>query len=48
VAQFDGYCPLADLCVKGQQVVSENIADLAGLLAAHDAYLLSRKARPMS
>jgi len=45
VAQFDGYCPLADLCVKGQQVVSENIADLAGLLAAHDAYLLSRKGK---
>jgi len=25
--------------------VSENIADLAGLLAAHDAYLLSRKGK---
>ena len=42
-AQFDTYCPLADLCVKGKQVLSENIADLAGLLVAHDAYVLSLK-----
>jgi len=42
-AQFDGYCPLADLCVNGKQVLSENIADVAGLLVAHDAYLLSLK-----
>jgi predicted metalloendopeptidase len=46
VAQFDGYCPLADLCVKGQQVLTENIADLAGLLVAHDAYILSLKGKP--
>jgi putative endopeptidase len=45
VAQFDGYCPLSDLCVNGQQVLSENIADLAGLLAAHDAYVLSLKGK---
>src|SRR5207244_1975007 len=30
VAQFAGYCPLSDLCVNGKQVLSENIADLAG------------------
>lgn len=42
-AQFDTYCPLADLCVKGKQVLSENIADLAGLLVAHDAYVFSLK-----
>jgi len=41
VAQFDVYCPLSDLCVNGKQVLSENIADLAGLLVAHDAYVLS-------
>ncbi len=41
VAQFDGYCPLSDLCVNGKQVLSENIADLAGLRVAHDAYVLS-------
>ena len=43
VAQFDGYCPFADLCVNGKKVLGENIADLAGLLAAHDAYILSLK-----
>ncbi len=46
VAQFDGYCPFFDLCVNGKQVLSENIADLAGLLTAHDAYVLSLKGKP--
>ena len=46
VAQFDGYCPFSDLCVNGKQVLSENIADLAGLLTAHDAYVLSLKGKP--
>jgi putative endopeptidase len=41
VAQYDGYCPFSDLCVNGKQVLSESIADLTGLLVAHDAYLLS-------
>ena len=45
VAQFDGYCPLADVCVNGKQVLSENIADLAGLRTAHDAYVLSLKGK---
>jgi putative endopeptidase len=45
VAQFEGYCPLADLCVNGKQVLSENIADLAGLQVAHDAYILSLKGK---
>ena len=45
VAQFDGYCPLADLCVNGKQVLGENIADLAGLRTAHDAYVLSLKGK---
>ena len=45
VAQFDGYCPFSDLCVNGKQVVGENIADLAGLLVAHDAYVLSLKGK---
>jgi len=48
VAQFDGYCPVPDLCVKGKQVLGENIADLAGLLVAHDAYVLSLKGKPDS
>ena len=46
VTQFDGYCPFSDLCVKGKQVMGENIADLAGLLVAHDAYILSLKGKP--
>lgn len=45
VAQFDAYCPLSDLCVNGKQVLSENIADLAGLQVAHDAYILSLKGK---
>jgi putative endopeptidase len=44
--QFDGYCPLANLCINGKQVLSENIADLAGLLTAYDAYVLSLKGKP--
>jgi putative endopeptidase len=46
VTQFDGYCPFSDLCVKGKQVMGENIADLAGLLVAHEAYILSLKGKP--
>jgi predicted metalloendopeptidase len=45
VAQFSGYCPLSDLCVNGKQILTENIADLAGLLTAHDAYVLSLKGK---
>ncbi len=45
VKQFDAYCPFSDLCVNGKQVLGENIADLAGLLAAHDAYVLSLKGK---
>jgi putative endopeptidase len=44
-AQFDGYCLLSDLCVNGNQVLTENIADLAGLRVAHDAYILSLKGK---
>jgi putative endopeptidase len=45
-AQLDSYCPFADVCVNGKQVLTESIADQAGLLAAHDAYILSLKGRP--
>ena len=45
-AQFDAYCPFSDLCVSGEKVLRENIADLAGLLTAHDAYELSLKGKP--
>ena len=40
-AQFDRYRPFPDLAVNGRQTLSENIADVAGLLAAYDAYRLS-------
>ena len=46
--QFDGYCPFSDLCVNGKQVLTENIADLAGLRVAHDAYVLSLKGKTTS
>jgi predicted metalloendopeptidase len=43
VAQFDGYHPFPDVAVNGKQTLSENIADVAGLSAAFDAWQLSRK-----
>ena len=44
--QLNAYCPQHDLCVNGKQVLSESVADLAGLLVAHDAYVLSLKGKP--
>jgi predicted metalloendopeptidase len=45
-AQFDTYRPFPDLAVNGHQTLSENIADVAGLLAAYDAYRLSLDGKP--
>ena len=39
--QFDGYRPFPDVAVNGAQTLSENIADVAGLSAAYDAYRAS-------
>jgi putative endopeptidase len=44
--QFDAYCPKPGLCVKGRQVLGEDIADLIGLTVAHDAYILSLGGKP--
>jgi predicted metalloendopeptidase len=41
VRQYDAYRPFPDLAVNGKLTVSENIADVAGLAAAYDAYRLS-------
>jgi predicted metalloendopeptidase len=41
VKQFDGYRPFPDAHVNGKLTLGENIADLAGLAAAYDAYRLS-------
>ena len=41
VRQYDAYRPFPDLAVNGKQTLSENIADVAGLAAAYDAYRLS-------
>jgi predicted metalloendopeptidase len=38
VAQYDAYAPLPDLHVNGKLTLSENIADVAGLAVAYDAY----------
>jgi predicted metalloendopeptidase len=41
VAQYDAYEVLPGLHIKGRQVLAENIADVAGLSAAYDAYKAS-------
>jgi putative endopeptidase len=41
VRQYDLYRPFPDLPVNGKLTLSENIADVAGLAAAYDAYKLS-------
>jgi len=40
-AQYDAYHPFADLAVNGHLTLAENLADLAGLSAAYDAYRAS-------
>ncbi|WP_174287305.1 M13 family metallopeptidase [Sphingomonas bacterium] len=46
VAQYDAYEPLPGLHVNGQQTLGENIADVAGLTAAVDAYHASLGGKP--
>ena len=41
VAQYDAYEALPGLHLKGRQTLAENIADVAGLAAAYDAYRAS-------
>jgi predicted metalloendopeptidase len=44
--QYDAYKPFPDAHVNGKQTLSENIADVAGLNAAYDAYQLSLGGKP--
>ena len=44
--QFNGYRPFPDVHVNGKQTLSENIADVAGLSVAHDAWRLTLNGRP--
>jgi predicted metalloendopeptidase len=46
VQQFAHYRPFPDLAVNGQQTLSENIADVAGLSVAYDAYRLALQGKP--
>ena len=45
VAQYNAYKPFPDLAVNGKLTLSENIADVAGLAIAYDAYRLSLGSR---
>jgi predicted metalloendopeptidase len=44
--QYSAYEPLPGLHFNGQQVLGENIADVAGLATAYDAYHLSLRGQP--
>jgi len=46
VKQYDAYKPFPDLAVNGKLTLGENIADVAGLAAAYDAYRLSLGGKP--
>ncbi len=46
VTQYNAYRPFPDLAVNGRQTLGENIADVAGLSVAYDAYRLSLRGKP--
>ena len=45
-AQYDTYSPFTDVHLNGHQTLAENIADVAGVAAAFDAYHASLKGQP--
>jgi putative endopeptidase len=46
IAQYNAYEALPGLHLNGAQTLGENIADLAGLAVAHDAYIKSLGGKP--
>jgi len=45
-AEFNSYEPLPGMHVNGKLTMGENVADLAGLTVAHDAYVASLGGKP--
>jgi putative endopeptidase len=45
-AEFNAYEPLPGMHVNGKLTMGENVADLAGLTVAHDAYVASLGGKP--
>ena len=45
-AQYDSYRPFPDAAVNGKLTLGENIADVAGVATAYDAYKLAQGGKP--